>query len=32
MTAAPVSVGMLGGNAATAQDTTTIKMSYNGPP
>ncbi|MBK1671288.1 TRAP transporter substrate-binding protein DctP [Rhodovibrio sodomensis] len=32
MTAALVSVGMLGGNTATAQDTTTIKMSYNGPP
>lgn len=32
ITAALVSVGILGGGAATAQDTTTIKMSYNGPP
>ncbi|MBK1698162.1 TRAP transporter substrate-binding protein [Rhodovibrio salinarum] len=32
LTAALVAIGAIGGNAAAAQDTMTIKMSYNGPP
>ena len=32
LAAALLSVGALSGNVATAQDTTTVKMSYNGPP